>query len=297
MLSQSQQIYELMKACVAEAGNVLMQHRGKVEDEGKDDKENLGDEYAAEGMAKTVVDEIVQELFLASLHRIHPDVRINVEEETPLKYLFRGNKSEICVHQDPCDGTLGYINGRDDFAAGYAISDRQNDFTHTVIFAPARDRIYLASPEECMVLDGDMKELQYKIGKNQTRIFEKRMLSETGREKMREEGFTIEKIGSALVPISEVALGDAAAYLYGCQKAHDSFIPYAFARQCAAQLLDADGNPISGKNLTVKETGGFPNFGRSPSICYFSFANERVDTILRILADERNLHPEYLARR
>ncbi len=286
-------IYSLMRAYALNAGEILMQFRGKVYDEGKSGPEIIQDEYRSMATAKTVVDEMIQELFLAELWNGRHNVRINVEEKTPLKHLFRNNTGEIVVHQDPCDGTEGYVKLKDDFATGYGISDCSG-FTHTVIVRPAANRLYFASPDEFGVVNTINGSKDNNRGQNHRVLFEKRLFSEEGRRVATEQGFEVRGMTSAHCHIPDVALGHAGAFLYGKSSPHDSLIPYAFARKCGATLCDALGAPIDTSKAIVHEKDGLPVFERLPSACYFSPSNPHIDAVLRILGDRRNLHLEYL---
>jgi len=188
----------------------------------------VGGDQAKGGLYVTDIDMEVQELFLERLFSLNKGVRINCEEETEKKEWFKGN-SGITVHQDPLDGTTSYLEGKEEFATGYGISDPENNFTHTVIYVPVRDRLYIASPEENRVLNGKLEKIEEEIKPNYRIIFTKRALNDKGREQTRKAGFETYDIESAHCRIIDVALRKAGAYLYGQANPHDSLIPYAFA--------------------------------------------------------------------
>lgn len=300
IMKPQDEIYEFMKSFAVDAGKTLLQYRGRVIDIGKDSPDLIDDSHRSSGMAKTEVDHIIQEDFLKRLYQLNPHVRINVEEDTDSKKLFRGNDGSICtVHQDPCDGTKSYVDGLDDFSSGYAISDPANHFTYTVISAPVQKRIYAASPDELKILDWDGNCIdipQKKSFEISYKIFEKRLLSEEGKQRLKGKGFAVQGMHCAHLRVIDVALGDGAAYLYGFTNPHDSMIPYAFAEKVGAGVADAKGNPIEGKNILFSEGDGYVKFERLPSVCYFAGNLDSSDrkTILYALSHECNLDPKYL---
>src|SRR3989344_1829079 len=228
---QIRTLYEFMQAYALRAGKILMGYRGKVKDKGKDPANSIGIDQEESGLALSIVDEIVQEGFLWELSRFDfsSRIRINCEEDTATRDLFRGNVGELCtVHQDPCDGTKPYIEGKDDFATGYGISDSQNNFTHTVIYAPARSRLYVASPDDdAHVLNGELETVveSEQFEQNYKRIFSKRAFNDRGKQEAQKIGLQVEGVESAHCRIIDVALGNAGAYLYGKANPHDSFVP------------------------------------------------------------------------
>ena len=94
---QIRTLYEFMQAYALRAGKILMGYRGKVKDKGKDPANSIGIDQEEGGLALSIVDEIVQEGFLWELSRFDfsSRVRINCEENTTLRELFRGNTGEL----------------------------------------------------------------------------------------------------------------------------------------------------------------------------------------------------------
>ena len=142
--------YELMKEFAPVAGELLLMQRGSVVNIGKDDPNIIHSGEDPSGAYLTVMDLLIQDAFLKRLHDVNPQARVNVEEDTELVRSFSPKEGEPCtVHQDPTDRTKSYTKGESElFSTGYAISNQDNDFTHTVVYAPARGRImYTASPD------------------------------------------------------------------------------------------------------------------------------------------------------
>src|SRR3989338_9066038 len=99
-------IFQFMqKYATREAGPMLMRYRGKVVNKPKDTARSAGADQEEGGLALTVVDEMIQDEFLRQLSEFYfaRKIRINCEEDTATRDLFRGNVGELCtVHQDPC---------------------------------------------------------------------------------------------------------------------------------------------------------------------------------------------------
>lgn len=291
VVKMTKNLYETLQESALEGGELILKCRGKVYDKGKVDSNLIDDEWAAQGIAKTQVDEDVQEILLKKLVETYPDVRINVEEDIPLNNAFRGNQSDITVHCDPCDGTKSYIDGRDEFATGSAISDADNNFTHTVILASARNEMYLASPEGTQVVDTNGEAVTDLGPKDTKKVYAKRILSKQGEQAVREAGYELADLHCSHLGIVDVALGRAGAFLYGKSNPHDSFIPYAFAKANGATMRAVDGTELTGASVQTAQKDGFTVFERVPTVCYFSGHEEGIEkTLLDILADPVNLH-------
>lgn len=296
-------VYRVLKLTAYRAAKILLKYKGKVENIGKADSEGgtFGVDEAKARMAKIILDDVLQELLLADLYRIGVQVRINTEEDTPLLTLFEDSQKPVCtVHCDPCDGTLCYLGGGNDFSSGYAISDSKNNFTHTVIAMPGWGQIFLAAPNtDAMVLDMQRHPIPCPVADRRSRqIYNKRMLSEIGVAVLEKAGFVVSSlIPSSHAAILQVALGRAGAFLVNGGNVHDVLIPYAFASKLNTTLLNSAGYPIDFAQLTFRGTGRRVQFDRVPSVCYVSLEEDSDRQILfNILSQRINLHPDYLER-
>ncbi|MBI2140136.1 hypothetical protein HYU14_04375 [Candidatus Woesearchaeota archaeon] len=139
--------FNLMKSHASLAGQILLEMQPHIHNFGKKGDSIHEGEHDAGGTYKTVMDDLLQEAFLARLLGANPFARVNAEEETPLLEIFRGNDGKVCsVHQDPLDGTKSYVRQNPEFALGFAISQLNNLFPYSVVGIPARKMIYAASP-------------------------------------------------------------------------------------------------------------------------------------------------------
>lgn len=284
-----------MRNFALDAGKIALLYQGKVKNIKKAEYDLPSSSYKRDGLAKCLVDEMIQELFLAGLYRIYPKARLNVEEETPLVFLFQKNlNSPLTVHLDPLDGTRGFLAKKKNFTVGMAISNIRGDFTHSVIYAPGLDRLFIASPTSRFVLDKKgRKHLFVRKGFSKV-IYEKRLLSGQGKRRLKRLGFKVSKIMSSHLGILNVSLRKAAAFLYGGANPHDSHIPFAFAKGSRTELLSVKGKKIESKDLKFRIEKKRLKFQRIPSVCYFSCDEDTKKKILEVLSQKANLHPEYL---
>lgn len=291
-------LFQWMQSFALEAGAVAVKQQKGVREERKE-TDDEGYAHSRGGMAKTAIDELIQEMFLEQVSAHFPTLsfRINAEENTPRLKQFPNREAAYTLHLDPIDGTLGYIRQGKDFAVGMAISDRDNNFTHTVIFAPLHDRLFVASPAGAQIFDGAMRPVNGASMRPPRPVFyEKRLLSDAGLAAMRELGLEKESLPSSHLDIVYAALGRAAVFLYGGSNVHDGMIPLAFARAYGLIPYSKNGTAITGAHLREAPIDGVLRYRRIPSLCFFSCDDAMQKKIFVLLADSKNLHPEYLAR-
>lgn len=275
MDSQITHAYHALKSGTIDAGMVMMKYRGKVENKGKP-----GDHTEA-GAALTVIDEIAQELILSKLYRANRRVMVNAEENTPLRKLFENNSGNVTVHLDPLDGTLSYLKNRGMFASGAAISV-DGIFTHTVVYAPARGRLYSASPKEQGVVQ--ISDYVAKDKFTEKTLFAKKIFSEKGIKLLEDLGYeVIQDNYGAHVTSLDAVLDDIAGVIHGFTNPHDMLIASAFARHYNKVPHGIEGKEITGKDLVMHMENGLPVYERIPVIGYFS--NESKDKILPLMLD------------
>lgn len=299
---QTENLFQWMKTFILKAGNIALRYRGKVKNIGKQyDLGKTGDIKA--GTAKTIVDEIIQELFLSELYFKFPGININVEENTTLLPLFSDriiskNKilKHLTLHLDPVDGTKSYLEGKKEFTVGLAISNKDHQFTHTIIFAPVLNKVFSASPSGYSIYNKIGKRYSVIKERGSRLIYEKRILSKKGRKEIEKLGFLLREPNSSHFAILYTALGKSAAFLYGGSNPHDSLIPYAFAKALGVEPTNVYGEKIQGNNLGFRKTHNYLKFERVPSICYFSCSTSQKNKIISILAKKENLDPIYLKK-
>lgn len=299
---QTENLFRWMKTFVVKAGNIALKYRGRVKNIGKQyDLGKIGDIKA--GTAKTIVDEIIQELFLSELYFKFPGININVEENTTILPLFSDHIApdnrafkHLTIHLDPVDGTKSYLEGKKEFTVGLAISNKDHQFTHTIIFAPVLNKVFSASPSGCSIYNKIGKHSSVIKEEGSRLIYEKRILSKRGRKEIEKLGFFIREPNSAHISIIYTALGKSAAFLYGGSNPHDSLIPYAFAKALGVEPTNVYGEKIQGSNLEFRKTNNYLKFERVPSICYFSCSTSQKNKIISIFAKKENLDQIYLKK-
>lgn len=139
--------YPLMIA-LRQAGFVARALQGKVSDEGKPEATALpndDDALRARRAAKTVVDEIVQDLLLVAAGEVfgsHLD--LDAEEDTVMRALFGGDRPIGTLVVDPVDGTIDYVNGRDSYSICLGLV-ANGDLVPAYVYFAAKDRLYYVS--------------------------------------------------------------------------------------------------------------------------------------------------------
>ena len=293
----TKKLFEAMKECAVQASQLLLEHRGKTPNIGKETDHIPGIPDRSTGTALTFLDSLLQEMFLKKVLEITSKIDLNVEEKTPIQQLFQ-SCPWLTLHCDPLDNTRAYIQGGQYFSSGYGLSDVLDRFTHTVVSAPTRGVLYTASPDGCdSLIMGKRSERDSVPDADMNIVLSRSLLSEKGESCLRSAGFTIEGIRGAHLSIIDVALGNVGVLLYGAGNVHDVLLPYAFAKAKGATLTDARGKDIVGKKLLRRKEGSNPLYERIPSTCYFASAFSKKNIVLDILSSDENLHPAYLRAR
>ncbi len=147
MLSERdlQEFIERMSLAMRQAGYVAKSFQGKVLNEEKSVEGLPGDIPILPAMraAKTVVDEVVQEILLiAALSMLNlSSVIIDVEEKTPSTKQFTQVITDMTLVIDPVDGTLEYIQGFDKYSICMGLIDN-GSIVSALVFFPGRDHFY-----------------------------------------------------------------------------------------------------------------------------------------------------------
>ena len=164
-MNQNQNEIDILKTLVIVGGIILSSLRGKVENIPKVSDLPI-DKIHESSTAHTVADDVVQEVILEVLYSYLPEVRISVEEKTSRVNWFDMNKSEMCFHLDPLDGTLSYLQNRDDYAIGAAFT-HNFEFTSSAIYFPVTDHLYYAEKGKGVHIQTSFgKEISFKRSSN-----------------------------------------------------------------------------------------------------------------------------------
>ncbi len=144
-LRQRHLFLQRMSRAVRQAGVVARELQGKVENVGKEIEVMEGDtENVVLGRkAKTIVDEMVQEIILlAALDLFNPEtIYLDAEEDTSLVKLFPNKTANRSLVIDPVDGTLEYASGKDSYSICVGLVEEE-EMVSALVYFPARDRAY-----------------------------------------------------------------------------------------------------------------------------------------------------------
>ncbi len=140
-----------MELAVRQAGQAAAMLQGHVVNEGKQDPTSLpsdDDALRARRAAKTVVDEVAQEiLLLAAAHLADlASLGLDAEEDTPSTRLFSASPTGRVLVVDPVDGTQAYLEGRDSYSVCLGVVDHGR-LAHALVLFPARDQMYILDAE------------------------------------------------------------------------------------------------------------------------------------------------------
>ncbi len=101
------------------------------------------DAHYAMREAKTKVDEMVQEMLLKSIYPyVKDEMMLDAEEDTKSTKLFCAKDAPYTLILDPIDGTLPYIQQKNNFSICAGITYKY-DFILAIVFFPARDQAYM----------------------------------------------------------------------------------------------------------------------------------------------------------
>jgi fructose-1,6-bisphosphatase/inositol monophosphatase family enzyme len=136
----------IMTPVVLDAGKFARESQGTVENLGKDDAgvSDADPEFVQNrARAKTIIDEQVQERILSEIkHAISIPLRIDAEEDTPSKEAMHTESAATTLVIDPIDGTLEYLEGKDDYSVCVALVGGGSVIAALVYF-PMKEALYL----------------------------------------------------------------------------------------------------------------------------------------------------------
>ena len=97
----------------------------------------------ADASPVTAADEAAEEIIIAGLNRLTPDIPVIAEEASAA-----GKTADVSAGRfwlvDPLDGTKEFVNHRDEFTVNIALIDNRQPVLG-VVFAPAQDVFYAAA--------------------------------------------------------------------------------------------------------------------------------------------------------
>ncbi|MDO8657898.1 MAG: inositol monophosphatase family protein [Candidatus Levybacteria bacterium] len=130
-----------------EAGNFAILSQKGIKNIGKvsENLENDSKYIKTKRSAKTATDDKVQEILLqAVLKVIKPEnVRLDAEEMTKTTQLFTNKDAKLTLVIDPIDGTLEYIEGKNNYSICVALVSKGEIITALVYFPASRELYYI----------------------------------------------------------------------------------------------------------------------------------------------------------
>jgi fructose-1,6-bisphosphatase/inositol monophosphatase family enzyme len=141
-----------MAPVVRQAGAIAVLLQDRVTNERKVDLTRLpndDDLLRERRAAKTLADEIVQELLLVAAFDVLDvdSTLLDAEEETPLKRSFIAQGADRTLVIDPIDGTLEYLAGESSYSICVGlVADHRLDAA--LVYFPSRDQLYLLDQQE-----------------------------------------------------------------------------------------------------------------------------------------------------
>lgn len=138
-----------MVLAVRQAGAVALVMEGRVQNEGKEIQHlpNDTDILKKQRAAKTVIDEIVQEILLLSAADVldAKKVSIDAEEKTPSTSLFSQKQTSIALVLDPIDGTSEYLKGGSWYSVCVGLIIK-GEVAAALVYFPKKDCLYFIHP-------------------------------------------------------------------------------------------------------------------------------------------------------
>ena len=148
-MEDAEAIFSALCLATRQAGIVANAFQGKVQNEKKHMSATKGEpvRITAAKEAKTIIDETIQDILLLALKNVidPQSFVLDAEEDTPFVKIFRSDGNGASIIIDPIDGTLEYLEGRDDFSVCIcAIEDGR--MALAFVFFPRRDVAYAIAP-------------------------------------------------------------------------------------------------------------------------------------------------------
>lgn len=249
-------MFSILKTIVLTGGLILTAFQGKVKNTPKtsDLPKNMVEESST---AHTPLDDLIQENALEILASHILNTGINVEEKTNRTNMFSGDKKELCFHLDPLDGTLAYLQDRNDYSVGAAFS-RNLQFVASAIFFPAFDRLYYAEKNKGIRIFEDLGRGKLLSQAEQPFKRSPKAKSLYCQKRCEDLLYIMHKMGlreldclSAHHKVVYVAEGKASVQLCHLASPHDFGIPQVILEEAGGICTDLEGNLIRyNKNFT-----------------------------------------------
>jgi myo-inositol-1(or 4)-monophosphatase len=254
-----------MSLAIRQGGVVARFLQGRVGNEGKfaealfpDDPEAL----VARRAAKTVADEIVQEILLmaaaASLNT--SETALDAEEDTPSTTLFSNGPMSVTLVLDPIDGTAEYLSGQDSYSVSVGLVDR-GQMVSALVYFPARGQFYFLGTDGVAYLARDYrssrldepKQVVPMLGSDVRRVYKNGRVPEEVVRRLEDCGYEVVDDTSVNCrdAIVKCISGEAIAYLAHTRNMRDIILGAIVAGTPGGYALNWEGRalewPASGR--------------------------------------------------
>jgi fructose-1,6-bisphosphatase/inositol monophosphatase family enzyme len=249
-----------MALAVRQAGLVARGLRGRVANDGKEDDSALpGDDdlLRARRAAKTIVDEVIQEvLILAAMECLDSRATIlDAEEATAMTARFCETDCDQTLVIDPIDGTLEYLSGIPSYSICVGLVKTHMMATALVLF-PERDTLYLlteggAAFSASNVLRAGLRDIAplAESSDRATRVYVNRRVPGAIQDQIRRRGYEVidDTVDGRGAPdcILECLAGQARAYVAHTRQMRDILLGGIIAGAPGGFALDWSGAPLA----------------------------------------------------
>lgn len=251
-------LIDRMEIALQQSGYIATHMQGRVSNDKKEMPFIPSDNafLTAVKQAKTVVDEIVQEvLLLAIKNLINPkELYLSVEEETPSVSLFAQSPTDTSLVIDPIDGTLGYLEGKDDYSICLGLV-RDGVMDQAFVSFAARNHCYFIDENGKAALADQFSEKGFSSAKtlepkslnNKKLIYGGHYLSNEVAEHLTTLGYrVVSNLEDITCPdaVAQCLEGNALCYINNNYQMHDLLLPAVIAKAPGGYAINWHGEPL-----------------------------------------------------
>ncbi|WP_233347483.1 3'(2'),5'-bisphosphate nucleotidase CysQ [Hyphobacterium indicum] len=226
---------DALEAAARDAGRAIISVR----------KAGFETERKSDASPVTEADRAAEAVIMEHLHRIAPGVPVVAEEAFAAGQIPETDGEFFLV--DPLDGTREFVAGRDEFTVNIGLIVKGVP-TAGLLYAPAKDLMYAASPQAAWFIDGTHRRIL--AGRQPDMAQLVAVASRSHRDQATNELLEALKVsdtvgvGSSL-KFTLLAEGRADLYpRYGRTMEWDTAAGDAILRASGGQVLDIHGNPV-----------------------------------------------------
>ncbi|HYD35840.1 MAG TPA: inositol monophosphatase family protein [Vitreimonas sp.] len=251
-------IFDHMCRAVRQGGVIAKNVQGKVQNEGKvmEIDAQASDRVRAMVEAKTVVDEVVQEVMLLTMSEVlDPAITLlDAEEKTPRAQLFSSADQAYSLVVDPIDGTLEYVEGKDAYSVTLGVM-KAGQIAAAIVYLASRDQAFVWAPDGhsylCKGFDAHgfaTRQLITLPEKAKKVVYKNRRVTPEVTSGLSENGYeVVEEMkdnGCFFDAIFKVMNGEAAGYITHTPQIRDIFLAAIIGNAQGGVISDWQGQPL-----------------------------------------------------